>query len=152
MRNLLIVALLGVMTSVGTADDPPSTRQPARVDLAKLQGTWHCVAMERDGGEIPADDLKGSTVVYEDDQSILYRDGKLFRRGIITLDPSKTPKRINTWDLGGPYQDQTVPGIYEIDGDTLKLCFSRPGDERPTEFSTKKPPGLIVATYKRTKP
>ncbi len=98
--------------------------------------------MEREGDEIPAETFKGSMVAYEDDRATLYRDGEVFRRGIVTLDPAKSPKRINTWDLGGPYEDQTVPGIYEIDGDTLKICFSRPGIERPTEFTTKKASGL----------
>jgi uncharacterized protein (TIGR03067 family) len=133
------------------ADDPVN-RQAAKDDLKKFQGTWECVAMEREGDVIPADSFKGSTAVYEDDRVTLFRDGEVFRRGIVTLDPSKSPKRINTWDLGGPYADDTVPGIYEVDGDTLKICFSRPKVARPSEFTTKKEPGFLYCVYKRKKP
>ncbi len=157
LRGLPLVVLLSVvalMNPVGPAiaDDPAPSRQAARDDLKKLQGTWECVAMEREGDAIPAEAFKGSSVVYEDDLATLYRDGEFFRRGIITLDPSKTPKRINTWDLGGPYADDSVPGIYELDGDTLKICFSRPKVARPTEFTTKKDPGFLYVVYKRKKP
>jgi uncharacterized protein (TIGR03067 family) len=108
--------------------------------------------MEREGEEVPPEAVKGSLVQYEDDRVTLYREGEIFRRGIVTLDPTKSPKKVNTWDLSGPYEDQTVPGIYEVDGDTLRLCFSRPGAERPAEFSTKKPPGFLSCVYKRKQP
>ncbi len=148
----LTMAVLPQNLAPVLADDPPPSRQAALDDLKKLQGTWECVKMEREGDEIPPEHFKGSSVVYENDLATLYRDGEFFRRGIITLDPSKTPKRINTWDLGGPYADESVPGIYEIDGDTLKICFSRPKIERPKEFTTKKEPGFLYVVYQRKKP
>ena len=158
-RFVVAVLVVGSLVAVSgrrpdaRADDPaPSPRQLAKDDLKKLQGAWTCVAMEREGDELPPDSFKGSMAVYEDDRITLYRDGEVFRRGIITLDPAKLPKKLNTWDLGGPYEDQTVPGIYEVDGDTLKICFSRPNAERPAEFTTKKAPGFLYCVYKRKKP
>ena len=146
------LVLLVLAIPVARADEPTS-RQPAKDDLKKLQGTWECVSMEREGDEIPADALKGTSVVYAEDVATIYREGEIFRRGIITLDASKPTKKMNTWDLSGPYADQTVPGIYEFDGDdSLKICFSRPGVDRPSEFTTKKGSGFLVAVYKRKKP
>lgn len=139
MNPLLIVPTLLLIA----AGDPP------RSDLDRLQGMWVLVVQEREGEAVPVEELKGSTATYEGNR-ITLRDGdRVRRRGIVTLDPSRTPKAINTWDQDGPYEDQTVPGIYELDGDTLKLCFSRPGAERPKQFSTKAPPGVLYCVYKR---
>src|SRR5262245_7337403 len=85
---------------------------PPRSDLDQLQGTWVLVEMQREGEDVPAEDFKGSTAVYEGNH-ITLRDGdRVRRRGIVTLDTSRKPKAINTWDQDGPYEDQTVPGIY----------------------------------------
>jgi hypothetical protein len=44
-----------------------------------------------------------------------------------------------------------VPGIYDLEGDTLKLCFARPVQERPKEFTTKSGTAFLVCVYKRHK-
>ena len=126
------------------AGDPPGS------DLDRLQGDWVMVAMEREGeSTCRPRTLKGGNAVYEGNK-ITLRDGeRVRRRRIVTLDASRKPKAINTWDRDGPYEDQTVPGIYELDGDTLRLCFGRPGSERPKEFTTKTPPGVLFCVYKR---
>ncbi len=124
---------------------------PAQTDLDKLQGTWAMVAMETEGHDVAAEDFKNYSAVYEQNRVTLRDGDRVRRRGIITLDPGRKPKAINTWDQDGPYEDQTVPGIYEIEGDTLKLCFARPGQERPKEITTKSGTAFLVCVYKKHK-
>jgi uncharacterized protein (TIGR03067 family) len=138
--------LLGVTFLLATANQPP------RTDLDKLQGTWLLVAMESEGENVPAEDFKDYKSVYEENRLTLLAGDRVRRRGLVTLDPSRKIKAINTWDQDGPYADRTVPGIYELDGDTLKLCFARPGEERPKEFTTKSGTGFLFCVYKRQKP
>jgi uncharacterized protein (TIGR03067 family) len=126
-----------------------SAGEPTRSDLEKLQGTWVLVAMQREGEDVPPEEFKGWTAVYETNRISLHDGERVRRRGIVTLDPSRKPKAVNTWDQDGPFEDQTVPGIYELDGDILKLCFSRPGSERPKEFTTKTKPGFLYCVYKK---
>ena len=71
----------------------PDSRKVAREDLNKLQGEWDRVVMELEGAEVPADQLKGSVAVYETDQLTLKVGDKVYRRGIVTLDPRRTPKQ-----------------------------------------------------------
>src|SRR4051794_2830649 len=104
IRVVLLVLIFPTLPSRARAEDPVP-RRAAQGDLKKLQGTWQCMAMEREGDPVPPEALKGSTATYEDDRITLTRDGDVFRRGIVTLDPSKSPKRVNTWDLNGPYED-----------------------------------------------
>jgi uncharacterized protein (TIGR03067 family) len=124
---------------------------PARTDLDRLQGAWVLVSMETEGHDVAAEDFKDWTAVYEQNRITLRAGERVRRRGIVTLDPGRKPKAINTWDQDGPYEDQTVPGIYELEGDTLKLCFARPGQERPKEFTTKSGAAFLVCVYKRQK-
>ena len=75
---------------------------PAKTDLDKLQGTWVLVSMETEGHEVAAEDFNNWTAVYEQNR-VTQRDGdRVRRRGMITLDPSRKPKAINTWDQDGP--------------------------------------------------
>jgi hypothetical protein len=42
-------------------------------------------------------------------------------------------------------------GIYEIDGDTLKVCFDPQGKVRPTEFKSAPGSENFVNVHKRVK-
>lgn len=108
--------------------------------------------MELEGKKVSDEDLKGWVAIYEDDQLTLKVDGKVYRRGIVTLDPSKITKAMNTWDADGAFADQTLQGIYELDGNLLKMCIVKPGQKRPTEFTTKHGTGFIYCRYKKQDP
>jgi uncharacterized protein (TIGR03067 family) len=120
-------------------------------DLAELQGTWVMVSMETEGHEAPAEDIKDYFAVYEGNRLTLRVGERVRRRGIVTVNPTRRPKAINTWDQDGPFEDQTVPGIYALEGDTLKLCFARPGQDRPKEFTTKSGTAFLCCVYKKVK-
>jgi uncharacterized protein (TIGR03067 family) len=125
-------------------------RKQAKADLEKMQGTWVRVNMELDGNRFPLEGVW--TASYSGDVLTLAIDGKVYRTGaIVTLDTRQTPKAVNTWDVEGPFKDKTLPGIYEIDGDKLRVCFANPGDARPTEFTTKIGTGFLYVEYKREK-
>jgi uncharacterized protein (TIGR03067 family) len=134
------------------ASDKEFSRESSRNDLAALQGTWLLVAMETEGDAVAAEEFKGWHAVYEGDAVTLHSDTEVRRHGITTLDATRNPKAINTWDQDGPYDDRTVPGIYELKGDSLTLCFARPGEQRPSEFTTKKGTGFLMVRYERKKP
>ncbi len=141
-----MVAVLALVSALLlTADAPVDS------DLAKLQGTWALVTMEVDGEAVPPENFRDWNSNYEGNKLTLRAGETIRRRGVVTLEPSRKPKAINTWDQDGPFEDQTVPGIYEIDGDVLRLCFARPGEDRPKEFTTKDGKGFLCCVYKRKK-
>jgi uncharacterized protein (TIGR03067 family) len=137
LTTFLSAVLAGVM-----AGPPPD-------GLAPFQGTWTLVAMEREGEPVSPDDFRGGTATYEGNHVTLRSGDTVRRRGIVTVDPARKPAAINTWDLDGPYQDQTVPGIYKLEGDTLTLAFDRPGADRPEKFTTKEGTAVLLCVYKR---
>jgi hypothetical protein len=91
--NLLTVLMTAFLLGSG---------YPPKADPDKLQGTWVMVSMETEGHEVAAEDFKNWTAVYEQNHLALRDGDRVRRRGIITLDPSRKPKAINTWDQDGP--------------------------------------------------
>jgi uncharacterized protein (TIGR03067 family) len=142
-----MISLLTLAAALSVAAD-----DPAPSDLDRLQGTWLLITLEAEGEDVPAEQHEGWNAVYAGNRLTLRAGEMVRRRGIITLDPSRSPRAMNTWDQDGPYEDQTVPGIYELAGDTLKVCFARPGAERPTEFTTRRGTGFLYCVYRRQKP
>jgi uncharacterized protein (TIGR03067 family) len=72
--------------------------------------------------------------------------------GTITLDPAKKPKAYKViWKDGKVAPEGSGWGIYELEGDTLKLCYLRDRTKRPSKFSTEGE-GDTLMTYKRKKP
>ena len=51
----------------------------------------------------------------------------------------------------GPNKGKTFLAIYEIDGDTLRVCYDLAGKNRPTEFSTSKERPFFLVIYRRAK-
>jgi uncharacterized protein (TIGR03067 family) len=96
-------------------------------DKAALQGEWEVVSAESNGEPPPAGLLDGAKFVFSGDNlSLMGKDGTF------ELDASKNPRQINF--IRGKVRQL---GIYELDGDRLKLCVG-PADDRPKEFKTKK--------------
>ena len=143
----LAIVMLVLASSTTLAEDPRPTREAARADLEKLQGTWTLVSMEVEGQAAPPKAIEGQSAVYEGDAVTLMDGETVRRRGIVTLEPTRRPAAINTWDQDGPREDRTTPGIYELKGQTLKLCFARPDDRRPDEFATGRGTGYILLVY-----
>jgi uncharacterized protein (TIGR03067 family) len=52
----------------------------------------------------------------------------------------------------GRHFGETSLAIYELDGDTLRLCRAAPGDPRPTTFKSTPGTGTAFMTYSREKP
>ena len=129
------------------ADDKPDLEKEVR----KFQGTWTIESSVTGGKELPPGDLKGFLLIYEGDKHTLKHRDQVFQVGTQKIDPSKSPKTIDVTMTEGPNKGAVMLGIYEIDGDTLKVCFDPQGKKRPTEF--KSPPGSenFVNVHKRVK-
>jgi uncharacterized protein (TIGR03067 family) len=57
--------------------------------------------------------------------------------GRFTIDPTKTPKQVDSTSLGGPNKGEVTLGIYEvIDANNKRACWAKPGGPRPTDFTS----------------
>lgn len=139
-RLMWSMAVVLAGASLGTADD-------AEKDLKKLVGTWEEVSHVADGKAKPADEVKGTTVVIDaSGKWEAFKDGTSLLKGTVKLDPSKKPKAAD-WAIDG--SDMVAKGIYEVDGDTWKHCFSL--TDRPAAFESKEGSEVFYIVLKRVK-
>lgn len=137
----------------------PKDKEKAK-DEDTILGTWKPEKFDNGGGPGgPAPgELDSMRFVFEKDNVIRVAGGPGGEemKGTFKLDPTA---KVKTIDLvvtipqgpGGKVQTQTVLGVYELDGETLKLCFGEGQNQaRPEEL---KPDGkrVAVVTFKRLK-
>jgi len=119
-------------------------------DMRAFQGMWKLSAAVAGGNEVPSDDLSQLRVSFMGEDYHL-TGGENPSRGKISLDPSHEPKQIEIRPATGPNAGETLHGIYEVTGDTLRICYDAQGGDRPKTFSGKEE-GQLSVTCKRTQP
>jgi len=151
MRTALVTLFytLGLIASSGTgvwADDKADVEK----EVKKFQGTWTFESVEAGGKKLPADPFKGITVTFEGDKYAVKKGGEVVEAATQKLDPAKSPKTLDAKVTDGPNKEAVILGIYEISGDTLKVCFDPEGKKRPTEFKAESGSQTLVV-HKRVK-
>jgi uncharacterized protein (TIGR03067 family) len=149
------IALATLLCTLGlTASGGPGARADDKADVEKelkmFQGTWTFESVEAGGKKMPADQFKGMTVTFESDKYSVKMGAEVVEAATVKLDPSKSPKTVDSTVTDGPNKGKVYPGIYEISGDTLKVCFDEDGKKRPTEFKGEIG-GHMLVVHKRVK-
>src|SRR5215467_12354540 len=103
--------------------------------LKKIQGTWKFVSQEIDGKALPKEEVAKHTITFAGDKWTVRSEGKVVQAGTHKFDPTKKPAQVDAAVTEGEDKGSTMLGIYELKGDTIKVCFDPKGKERPKEFS-----------------
>jgi uncharacterized protein (TIGR03067 family) len=144
--TLLAAGLLLIGAGLLVADDK------ANKDQEGLQGTWTLETFNLDGKPAPAELVKAITFVFKDNTYTINMEGKEVETGTFKLDSSKKPKTVDFEIKSGNDKGKKQPGIYELDGDTFKLCMAFPGGtDRPKELAAKADTKTIYSVLKRQK-
>ena len=114
-----------------------------------MQGTWKWVTQEGAQHPASAEDLEKTTIMFSGDKWIIRDGDKVIQAGTQKLNATKKPSQIDTVATEGPDKGDIMLGIYELKGDTLKVCFDPKGKERPSSFTAKA--GQLSGTLNRVK-
>jgi uncharacterized protein (TIGR03067 family) len=142
-RALLLLLAAGALATVDVPADE------SKKELERMQGDWAADSYVSDGMKVPDDDAQALFRTIKGDAYTVFRFRKVAGQGTMKLDASKKPKAIDAFPAGST--GKPLLGIYEIDGDRLKLCFAGPGKDRPTAFTSEAGSGHTLSVWVREK-
>ncbi len=145
MRSDLLLAALAVAL-VGAA---PSKEDVAK-ELKQLDGIWIIVGVHVQGNDRSESIADQDRFVFSGTRLSMYtggREGKF----TATIDPSAKPKTLDmSFDQDG--QKSILPAVYEIAGDSMRLCYAFPDEPRPSGFTTRPEWKAFAFTLRRVQP
>jgi uncharacterized protein (TIGR03067 family) len=131
---------LGIALSIAA---PAAKEKPK--ELPKIEGDWVVESIE--GDKAPPETV---TMRFKDGKVAILAGKREEPGANITVDFRLKPATIDIRPDNAP-AEVVVRGIIEINGDTMKLCFTKKGD-RPTEFKGDAANRIALITLKRLKP
>lgn len=155
MRRHAVLALTVGLLAFGplqAVPDRPEKKNPVKEDTDKLQGNWVAVAYELHGRPVSDEMVQrlAMRLTIRKNTWTLHRRDRDFPM-TFRINPTARPKTVDLTIGYGRYQGKSVLAIYELAGDTLKICQAPVGRERPTAFASKISPPIQVMVFQRQK-
>ncbi len=148
MRFALTALVLPALALGLTAAPVPKEKAKVKDEDAIL-GTWKVETFDLGGaaGGPPPGEITKLRLTFKDGKVAASRGDGMQDEIDYKLDATTTPKSLDMIE-----KTSTMLGIYELDGDTLKICVSEGGQKgvRPTEMKTDGK-NIAVITLKRVK-
>jgi uncharacterized protein (TIGR03067 family) len=139
-----MILIVGLAVAAGGPKEDAADK-----DFKQLQGTWQATSVEQDGGKATEDVAKQMALVFDGEKATFLAGDTVLMQGTVKLDPGAKPRALDLASTAGRVKGQAVAGIYEVDGDTLRICLGAPGGARPAEFKSGKDQPLVA--YRRAK-
>ena len=146
IRALYLVAGIVVLL---TAPSTCSADEPQRFD-----GDWELVSQNMDGDEVPlgaSDRIKIKNGAMGEVLTWTKKDGVTKVTAQLVQDPTGNMQHVDmifSEQTNGEEQKRwTLPGLWEMAGSNLTLCFPDPGSRRPLEIKPKR--GVTILLHKR---
>jgi uncharacterized protein (TIGR03067 family) len=114
-------------------------------DLDKLQGAWNIVSLEMDGQKMPGG---GARIVVRGNRFSTTSMGATYE-GTVVIHQTTAPRTFDLHFDDGPEKGNTNLGIYELDGDSWRICLATRGSVRPQEFAAPPGTGIALETLRR---
>jgi uncharacterized protein (TIGR03067 family) len=119
----------------------------AITDHDRLQGKWVPVSVHIRGQALTMQQLARMAIAFNGDRAeFTDPDSGLTQSARFSIDPSRSPKHI---DFIAPDASERMPGIYDFDGERLKLAWVDGDYARPVDFEPVQTADHMTAVCKR---
>jgi len=140
-RSLIVCTCVVLILSVAAA------RAEEKVNII---GTWLPFEGTLNGEKLTDDFLKSFKVIVAKDgyKAVV---GEQTESGTYKIDTKAKPTTMDIAPSDGPQKGKTIKAIFELSGDTIKICYPLENGEQPKEFASTKDSKVFLVTYKRQK-
>jgi uncharacterized protein (TIGR03067 family) len=148
--SMTVLALTLSAALAAPADDKKAD-DATKAEMKKMEGTWTIEKVVRPGESPPAEELKQLKLEIKGDTRVVKRGDEVIVKSTFKIDPKASPKAIDLTVTEGPdeIKGKTMYGIYELDGDTFKVCLALEGKDRPNKMEGGE--GAVLQEFKRVK-
>ena len=112
------------------------------------EGRWAVERMERDGQVWEGASLQGRVVIYTKTKCTLEINGAHYGTEAAEY---RVARGVQQVDFSAEGLSGVKKGIWKVDGDTLTVCESEPGGERPSDFTAPAGSKRSLFVHKRIK-
>jgi uncharacterized protein (TIGR03067 family) len=126
-----------------------ATPHPMDMDSKVLEGRWQCVSAVVDGSSLPDETVQALSLTLTRDRYKTERGSEVLFDSAYTLDPSQNPKHIAMVGTEGKLAGKEALGIYFLNGNLLRICYTMPGGKRPEKFESRPGSKAFLVVWKR---
>ncbi len=143
-RAILFLLIVGLPAALADSDTDANSK-----DVEAMQGDWAVVEYIVDGVKAEDDNAQSLFRTIKGNHYTVFLFDKPLGSGTFKLDAGRKPKTIDL--LPDKMLGKSYLGIYEMDKDKIRVCFSPPGKDRPMEFVSKKGSEHTFMVWEREK-
>jgi uncharacterized protein (TIGR03067 family) len=117
---------------------------------SEIDGEWTMVSAVLNGAPLAPDMVRYCTRITRGGVTKIVAGGNTMLDASFTLDVHRG--YIDYVNRSGKQKGKSQAGIYELTGDSLRICTAAPGKPRPTHFTSVKGDGHSFTEWQRAKP
>ena len=120
--------------------------------MDKLEGNWSCTSAVVNGKPLAESTVQLLRLTLTGERYITRKGQDVLFDSTYSTDTGQNLKQIDILGTEGDLKGKNAQGIYSLAGDTLTICYTMPGKQRPAAFESAPGSEAQLTTWKRQAP